>query len=479
MAASEVSTDSRVLRILRMNEKTYAAFSSVIAAIFLTAIKLIVGLWSGSLGILSEALHSALDLAAAAVTLFAVRSSDRPPDSDHPYGHGKIESLSALFETLLLLITVVWIIYEATRRILLNDLEIINHPITFIVIIIAIVIDYSRSRLLYKMANKYDSQALKADALHFSTDILSSSVVFIGLIFAAFGFPLGDPIAAIGVALIVLSMTVNLGKETVDSLLDRAPIGEKEKVQTIAEEVEGVISCEKIRIRKSGAIFFVDLKIVVSPNISLEKAHRIAEKVTSEIQKVIPTADVSIHMDPTSEDLTPIIRSIRKETEKYSWIKHIHKIIAFEFREELLIRFHIHVSGNKSLGEIHKKLDREFQPAIQNIDSRIKEESLTIHIEPFRKNIPTKFDAGVLKDKITTMVRNSTVLHDFHKYEFHTLPSGVIISFHCYSSPELSILDVHKASSTLETAIKNEIRENSQIYIFVEPNPQERIEEHS
>ncbi|MHA1975846.1 MAG: cation diffusion facilitator family transporter [Candidatus Hodarchaeales archaeon] len=474
MESAEASIDLKFSKFLKMDEKTYAAFSSVVAAVFLTLIKLIVGLWSGSLGILSEALHSALDLAAAAVTLFAVRSSARPPDSDHPYGHGKVESLSALFETLLLLITVIWIIFEATRRILLTDLEIITHPITFIVIIVAIAIDYSRSRLLSKMAKKYDSQALKADALHFSSDILSSSVVFVGLLFAGLGFPLGDPLAAIGVAIIVLVMTVNLGKETIDSLLDRAPMGEKEKVKSVAEGVEGVIRCENIRIRKSGHIYFIDLKIVVNPTISLEKAHIIAEKVTAEIQKTVPTADVSIHMDPTSEDLTPLVRAIRKEAELLSWIKHIHKIIAFEFKQDIIIRFHIHVSGNESLGEIHRKLELELRPKIQRLDSRIHDGSISIHIEPFSRSNKLSFDLNLLEIKISQLVAESTILHDFHGYDCHLLPSGVVISFHCYASPDLSILTVHKASNTLEIAIKNEIDTHSQIYIFVEPHPDTR-----
>ncbi|MFX0126086.1 MAG: cation diffusion facilitator family transporter, partial [Candidatus Hodarchaeota archaeon] len=364
------TSSSKVLRFWKMDEKTYAAFSSIIAAIFLTITKLLVGIWSGSIGILSEALHSALDLVAAGVTFMAVRTSSKPADQDHQYGHGKIESLSALIETILLLITIIWIVYEATRRILLNELEIITHPITFGVVILAIIIDYSRSRLLYKMANKYDSQALKADALHFSTDILSSSVVFVGLIFVMIGFPLGDPLAAIGVAIIALIMTINLGKETVDSLLDRAPLGEKEKVRLAAEQVEGVISCEKIRVRKSGVVTFVDLAIVINPNISLEKAHSIGEKVTLEIQKVIKYADVSVHMDPVSEDLTPLIKTIREEGSRTEWILAIHEILTFKFKGQISISLHIEVNAEKSLGEIYEKLD-DYKKQLLAIDPRI------------------------------------------------------------------------------------------------------------
>ena len=458
----------KILHFWEMDEKIYAAFSSVIAAIILTVTKLIVGIWSGSLGILSEALHSALDFAAAGVTLMAVRSASRPADQDHQYGHGKIESLSALFETILLLITVIWIIYEAGRRIILSELEIITHPITFGVVIFAIIVDYSRSRLLYRMAEKYDSQALKADALHFRTDIYSSSVVFVGLLFAMFGYPLGDPLAAIGVAIIVLVMTINLGKETVDSLLDRAPLGEKEKVQLAVEQVEGVISCGKIRIRKSGAITFVDLAIVVNPNLSLETAHSIGEKVTLEIQKVIDSADVSIHIDPASEDLTPLIKAIREESMRTEWVLDIHKIFAFEFKEKISIGLHIEVEAEAPLGEIHQKLN-DYKQRLQVIDPRIQENLLNIHIEPHRDKKSVELDLESLKEKIQLLTEKNELLHNPHGIQLFTTPSGVFISLHCNAIPTLTVEEVHKATTTLEEAISREIVGESHIYIYVEP----------
>ena len=453
-----------------MDEKTYAAFSSVVAAIILTVVKLIVGVWSGSLGILSEALHSALDLVAAGITLLAVTTSSRPADQDHTFGHGKIESLSALFETILLLITVIWIMYEAVRRIVLMELEIITSPITFIVVIFAIIVDYSRSRLLYKMADKYDSQALKADALHFSTDILSSSVVFIGLLFVMFGFPLGDPLAAIGVAVIVLVMTINLGKETVDSLLDRAPIGDKEKVQLAAEQVEGVVSCEKIRIRKSGAITFIDLSIVVNPNLSLTEAHSIGEKVTLEIQQVIKSADVSVHMDPASKDLTPLIKAIRDEIKHFPWLIDIHKVIAFEFKDILSIGLHIEVEAKETLGNIHQNLNH-FKQIIQNLSPRIREEFLNIHIEPYRRKKELTIDPNYLKNKIEELYDKNEVLHNPHGIQVFTMQSGFFVSLHCDAQPDLTIEEVHNATNLLEEAIMKEIPGQSQIYIYVEPHP--------
>ncbi|MFX0171099.1 MAG: cation diffusion facilitator family transporter [Candidatus Hodarchaeota archaeon] len=460
-------SETRFLYFLKMDEKTYAASSSVLAAVFLTIIKLIVGIWSGSLGILSEALHSALDLAAAGMTLFAVRSSGRPSDQDHQFGHGKIESLAALFETVLLLITVIWIIYEAIRRIMVSELEIITHPITFGVVILAIIIDYSRSRLLYKMADRYDSQALKADALHFSTDILSSSVVFVGLILTMFGFPLGDPFAAIGVAIIVLYMTISLGKETIDSLLDRAPRGDKEKVQEAAEKVEGVISCGKIRLRKSGPTTFVDLSIVIDPNILLETAHEIGEKVIIEIQKVINSADVSIHMDPASEDLTPLIRFIRKESERYEWLKDIHRIFAFEFIGNISIGLHIKVAAEKTLGEIHELID-PFKQEILRKDSRILENFLNLHVEPYVEEAQFQLDRENLRKRIQILTEETEIFSDLHGIQIFPIPNGIFVSFHCKAAPNLTIDEVHRVSNILEEKISREIPTNSQFYIYVE-----------
>src|SRR3989339_236206 len=179
---------------LATKEKKSIALTSVIAAIFLTGFKLVIGLLTGSLGILSEALHSALDLVAAIITFFAVRFADVPPDEGHNYGHGKIENYSALVETLLLVITCAWIIYEAIRRLITHEVHIEVTVWSFAVIVTSIIIDFSRSRALYKVAKKHDSQALEADALHFSTDIWSSTVVLIGLIGVTFNFQYADSV---------------------------------------------------------------------------------------------------------------------------------------------------------------------------------------------------------------------------------------------------------------------------------------------
>lgn len=287
-------------------EKRSAALSSVLAAIGLTTFKLVIGLLTNSLGILAEAAHSALDLVAAAMTFFAVRIADHPPDHDHPFGHGKVENLSALFETLLLLATAGWILYEATQRLFFKQVEVLPSLWGFVVMGISIAVDISRSRLLSRMAKKYNSQALEADALHFSTDIWSSSVVILGLIgvILAQRYPRlswmaqADAVAAIIVALIVIYVSAKLGMRTIWALVDTAPHEMAERIVHEVETLEGIADCHAVRIRPSGARWFVDLHITMDGQITLDEAHQMSEQVERRVQTILPESDVTVHVEP-------------------------------------------------------------------------------------------------------------------------------------------------------------------------------------
>lgn len=280
--------------------KKKIAFASALAAVFITVFKLIIGLITGSLGILSEALHSGLDLIAAGITYFAVKYSDKPADDGHNYGHGKIENYSALVETILLLITSLWIIYEAIRRLITKDVEIEISVWAFVVMITSIIVDISRSRALKKAAVEYNSQALEADALHFSTDIWSSSVVIVGLICATFNFYYADSIAALIVSLIVISVSYRLGKKSFDALIDKAPEGLHETIAAIVSEVPEVIISHDIKVRESGPYKFVDLNIHVNKSMTIDQAHEISHKVEDAITRKIKNVKVMVHTEPDS-----------------------------------------------------------------------------------------------------------------------------------------------------------------------------------
>ncbi len=288
------------------HEKRSAAITSVIAAVGLTGFKIIVGLATGSLGILAEAAHSGLDLMAALMTFLAIRISGKPADRNHLYGHGKVENLSALFETLLLLVTCVWIIYEATHRLLYHSAHLEVNYWSFAVMLTSIVVDISRSRVLYRAARKYNSQALEADGLHFSTDIWSSAVVILGLFSVKLSewvpglafLRQADSVAAIMVGLIVVYISIKLGLRTIQALLDVAPSGIEKKIISSVEVLPGVTNCHNVRVRYSGPQPFVDVHVLVDGNQTLKEAHGLTEEIERVIQKLVPNADVTVHPEP-------------------------------------------------------------------------------------------------------------------------------------------------------------------------------------
>lgn len=280
------------------HEKKRVALLSVGAAIFLTGSKLIIGLITGSLGILSEALHSALDLVAAIITYFAVRISDKPGDKHHHYGHGKVENLSALIETALLIITCIWIIYEAIQRIMSGNLKIEVTVMSYVVIGGSIIIDYWRSRALSKVAKKYNSQALEADALHFSTDIWSSLVVLLGLLCSNFGYYYADTIAALGVAIIVTTVSYRLGIRSINVLLDRAPDKITPQIELLLSSQKDILSFQNLRVREGGATVFTNFTIKVDPELSIGKAHAIADNIEAQIRSAFPKSEINIHIEP-------------------------------------------------------------------------------------------------------------------------------------------------------------------------------------
>ena len=287
-------------------EKKQAALKSVLAAFFLTGMKLVVGVMSRSLGVLAEAAHSGLDLVASLLTFFAVRVASKPADKEHPYGHGKFENISALAETLLLLGTCVWIVREAWER-LFGRHEHVNASIwTFLVVVISIVVNISRSRFLMATARKHKSQALEADALHFRMDIWSSAVVLAGLTGVKLGdwYPglafmgKADALAALFVACIVAFVCGKMGWKTISELLDTAPVQMADQIKAIIESVDHVKNCHALRVRSAGAEVFIDAHVVLEGSLSLNEAHRILDNVEAAVRRTIPRADITIHPEP-------------------------------------------------------------------------------------------------------------------------------------------------------------------------------------
>src|ERR1051326_33657 len=371
------------------SEKRSVAANSVYAAVAITGLKIVVGISTGSLGILSEAAHSGLDFVAAVITLLSVRVSDKPADADHQYGHGKVENFSAFIETGLLLLTCVWIVYEAVKRLFFHHVEIEPGIAAFVVMGVSIVIDIWRSRKLRRIAIKYDSQALAADALHFSTDIWSSSVVILGLGLVMLGRKTGniwlkdaDPIAALVVAVIVLYVSSRLGRQTIDALLDAAPAGVRANIIAEVQQLDGILEVDRVRIRRAGNHYFADLAIGMHRNVTFQTAEQLGERVSEAVRRVLPDADVVVHSAPRARGGENIFDRIRAVATRANF--NVHDISVQDLRGRLHVEQHLELDERLSLKDAHdqvtvleSEMSREL-PEISSILTHIESEPATI-----------------------------------------------------------------------------------------------------
>ena len=459
-------------------EKKAAAGNSVLAALLLTSMKLVVGIVTGSLGIMAEAAHSGLDLVAAFITFVAVSVSDRPADRDHPYGHGKIENFSALVETVLLFVTCAWIIFEAVRRIAFQTIEIDPGLWAFLVMVISIGVDVSRSRMLYRAARKHHSQALEADALHFSTDVWSSSVVIGGLLLVWLGqhvfhrqaelLQKADAVAALGVAFIVLFVSFKLGKRTVDVLLDRAPDGLAQKISEAAGVIEGVMSVGQVRLRRSGPSVFVDMTVDVDRNLSFERTHAIAESVEACVQSVAPGADVVIHTDPREVERENIARRIRAVADRNQMA--VHNINVHENRGEVYVDFHLEVDDHLSLQQAHGIAShieqdlRQDMPEIAQINTHIESRGTGVG-----NGLDVTAEEGRLVETIMKITDEIAGAESCHNITVRRHGQKYLVALHCSFDQTLSIVQVHEISTRIEEHLRSTIPILERVLVHAEP----------
>jgi cation diffusion facilitator family transporter len=468
-------------------EKSSVALSSVGAAVGLTSIKLIVGIVTGSLGILAEAAHSGLDLVAALMTLFAVRFSSKPADETHHYGHGKVENLSAFLEGGLLLLTAVWVIYEAIRRLRFNEGHIELSFWAFAVMIISIGVDYTRSRVLLRVARKVGSQALEADALHFSTDIWSSSVVIAGLAVVGlaqrFSLPSwmeqADAIAALGVSGIVIWVSLQLIRETVDALLDHAPTELLAKVQTSVSRLQDVIDVRRMRMRRVGNKYFADVIITAPRTATFTHTHSLTEKVEDAIKEAIhetePLADIDtvVHIEPTvtrNESVQERIALIASQQQV-----NIHDIHVREVAGHMEVDFDIEVPGEHALQEVHE-IASQLEQAIQMDTPDVVR--VTSHLEAPPNEIVHCIEVtDSYKDlithicQITDEVAGRTSAHDIHLYQDveATPTSALDVVLHATFPSEMSIHQVHNQAEAMKRALRANHPNLGAITIHTEP----------
>lgn len=462
-----------------------AALGSIGSAVILVSLKVFLAAATGSLGILSEALHSGLDLIAAILTWLSVRISDRPADSGHTYGHGKFENFSAFVETGLLLATSVYIIVEAFARLLYKQVHLEPSALAMIILGLAMCIDIVRSRALSRVAREFPSEALEADALHFSTDVWSTGVVILGMgmVWAGqhWGIPwlqIADPIAALAVAAIVIWVGSRLGKRTLEALLDTAPEGLQKQVAEAVARLEGVISTERVRVRRAGTKHFVDVTISVPRSTSFEQVHAISDAVERRVGEIVP-ADVMVHMEPRAaagEHLFDAIRAIAARRGL-----SVHEISADQLDGRLFIEMHLEVDERLSLRDAHRlatDLEEEIRalPSVTSQSARATPR-VNIHIEPLGTHIASIDGqqgqmAGLgraIEEYINTLRREYRELVDCHEVHVRQVERKILVSCHCAMDGSLPITQIHDVIGELETRVKEKFPLISRVTIHPEP----------
>jgi len=457
-----------------VRQKKLAALGSIASAVVLVALKVFLAKRTGSLGIFSEALHSGLDLIAAVITFFSVRISDKPADADHTYGHAKFENFSAFVETALLLITAVYIIWEALRRLLLHAPSL--RPGTLAVVLLAMMvgIDWTRARAISKVARRFPSEALEADALHFSTDVWSTSAVLFGLVAVWTGqiisvswLRYADPLAALVVAGVIVSVGWRLGRRTMDALLDVAPRGLQQKVATAAESVEGVLGVDRVRLRRAGQRYFVDVTINVPRTTSLEEAHATSDRVERRIEQIVPS-DVVVHMEPRAPSGENFLESIRAAAQRRGL--PVHELSAHQVDGRLFIELHLEVDEHSSLRDAHRVATALEQDLLREAG---RDASINIHIEPLGAHIvggeEMKELATHVRDFINTLATEFHELADCHDVHVRFVEHKILVSCHCSMNGNLPITQVHDVTAALEDRVKEKFPQIYRLTIHPEP----------
>lgn len=437
------------------HEKERVALTSILASAVLTLAKGIVGFATGSLALLSEAGHSLIDFAATLMTYVAVRRSGKPADEEHHYGHGKIESVSALAETGLLFLLSFIVLWEAGKRLIGGESpEVEATPAAFIVIGLSIAIDFFRARALTRTARKTSSQALEADALHFSSDLWSSLAVLVGLVGIRYGLAWADSAAAVIVAILVCVAGWRLGRRTVDTLTDVAPPGVAAKIAAAAQRIPGVVAIGRIRAREVGDKIFVDLNVDVNRTLPLDRVNAVKQAIMADVSKAVPRAEVHVGTEAVALDNETVLDRVMVIARNRALA--IHHVTVQEIRGKLSVSLDLELDGKLTIEAAHEIADRLESNIAAELGADVEVET---HIEPLepastlgREAPPERVHA--VEIALGEIAAETRAVRDIHDVRVRETDQGEIVNFHCRVDPAMTVSDVHRKVDEVERALK-------------------------
>jgi len=438
-----------------MNEKERAALVSIAASAGLTAAKGIIGLATGSLAILSEAGHSLIDLAATVMTYFAVRVSGKPADAQHQYGHGKVESVTALAETGFLFLLSALVIFEAAQRLGGERIYAVEAtPLAFVIVLVSIVVDFLRARTLRRVAKQTSSEALEADALHFGSDMWSSIAVVIGLTGVALGYSRADAAAALVVAVFICVAGWRLGRRTIDTLTDAAPAGVSERVAAIARAVPGIVAVERVRVRPAGPVLFVELGVGVSRTLPLDRVGVIKERLTRAVRAEIPEAEVTITTEPRALDDETVRERVMLIARNRTLA--IHHVGVQAIGDRLSVSADVEVEGTLPLAAAHDIASRLEEAIREELGPDVEVET---HIEPLPAVVLAGLDAAPgrvseVRQSLAALAAGIAGIGEVHDVRVRETSDGEIVNFHCRVDPTLSVSAAHDLVDAVERGLR-------------------------
>jgi cation diffusion facilitator family transporter len=448
--------------------KSRVAIISIVASASMTAAKLIVGIAIGSLALISEALHSATDLVATVITWLVVRVSDRPADDEHHYGHGKIESLSALGVIALLYVLAGGILVQAWVHLRENAAPPTISALPFVVLMVDIAVNFWRARALHKAARATKSQALAADALHFASDVLGSGAVIIGLALSGFGYVWGDAAAAIGVAVVISLLGLRLARSTVETLLDRAPEGVAERAAIAIGSVPGIVDLARLRVRMVGATHFIDAVVHVPRTYPIDRIEVIKRNAQAAISAVIDDNDLTFTAVPIADD-NESIRERVMVIARNSGLA-IHHVTVHEVASKLTVSIDLEVNAEMALRDAHD--------IAHALEHSIRDEfgtnlEVDTHIEPLEPDLPLGTDAAPERtEQIRALLvgfASTGPIKDIHNVRVRETTSGEVVNFHCRAAPTMSVINVHDGVDEIERGLRRAFPTVKRVISHAEP----------
>jgi len=448
--------------------KSRVAAISVFASASMAVAKFVVGVIIGSLALISEALHSAVDVVATVITWLVVRVSDRPADDEHHYGHGKFESLSALGVIAMLYVLAGGVLVESWSRLREGAPPPTLSAIPFVVLVVDIAVNFWRARALHRTAHETQSQALAADALHFASDVLGSIAVIIGLMLTGFGYAWGDSVAAIAVAIMIAALGLRLARSTVETLLDRAPEGASEKARLAIRSVPGVVDVGRLRVRMVGATHFIDAIVQVPRTYPIDRVEEVKRRAQAAVKSMLGDADLTFTAEPvalSNESVRERIMVIARNSGLA-----IHHVTVHDLGGKLIVGIDLEVDADMPLADAHE--------ITRGLERSIREEfgedaEVDTHIEPLQPELPPGTDAApdrvaAIRTALQRFASNGAI-SDIHNVRVRNTDAGEVVNFHCRATPTMSVVKVHENVDEIERALRRAFPSVKRVISHAEP----------